>query len=98
MAETVKAIRLVGSDPIRHHYYNAMEVIMSNPIFQQMSGQMPQNNMSGLMQRFQQFRQQFQGDPRQQVQNLLNSGKVTQNDYNRAVQMAQQLQRMMGIK
>lgn len=68
---------------------------MPNPLYQQMGQQMP---MNGFMQRFQQFRQQFQGDPRQQVQQLLNSGKVTQNDYNRAVQMAQQLQRMMGIK
>lgn len=56
------------------------------------------NNMGTLFQRFQQFQQMFRGDPRQQVQNLLNSGKVTQNDYNRAVQMAQQLQKMMGGK
>lgn len=96
MAETVKAIRLVGSDPIRHHYYNAMEVIMSNPIFQQMSGQMPQNGMNGLMQRFQQFQQMFRGDARQQIQQLMNSGRVTQSQYNNAVQMAQQFQKMMG--
>ena len=68
---------------------------MSNPLFNQMQ---PQNQFTQMMQRFQQFRQQFQGDPRQQVQNLLNSGKVTQQQYNNAVQMAQQLQRMMGIK
>lgn len=68
---------------------------MSNPLFNQMQ---PQNQFTQMMQRFQQFRQQFQGDPRQQVQNLLNSGKVSQQQYNNAVQMAQQLQRMMGIK
>ena len=56
------------------------------------------NNIGNLFQRFQQFQQMFRGDPRQQVQNLLNSGKVTQNDYNRAVQMANQLQRMFGGK
>lgn len=72
--------------------------MMSNPIFQQMASQMPQNGMNGLIQRFQQFRQQFQGDPRQQVQQLLNSGKISQQQYNNAVQMAQQFQRMMGIK
>lgn len=66
---------------------------MSNPLYQQMQPQGPTNN---ILQRFQQFKQTFTGDPRQQVQNLLNSGKVTQNDYNQAVQMAQQLQRMMG--
>lgn len=51
-----------------------------------------------IMQRFQQFQQMFRGDPRQQVQQLLNSGKVNQGQYNQAVQMAQQMQRMFGIK
>ena len=68
---------------------------MSNPLFNQMQ---PQNQFTQMMQRFQQFRQAFQGDPRQQVQNLLNSGKVTQQQYKQAVQMAQQLQRMMTGK
>lgn len=62
-----------------------------NPLYQQM-GQQPTNN---IIQRFQQFQQMFRGDPRQQVQNLLNSGKVSQQQYNQAVQMANQLQRMM---
>ena len=67
---------------------------MSNPLYQQMNG-MQTGNIPSLMQRFQQFQQMFKGDPRQQVQQLLNSGKVSQSDYNRAVQMAQQLQRMI---
>lgn len=66
---------------------------MSNPLYSQMQ---PQNSMNGFMQRFQQFQQMFKGDPRQQVQNLLNSGKVSQSQYNQAVQMANQLQRLMG--
>lgn len=68
---------------------------MANPLFQMM-GQ--QNPMNGLLQRFQQFQQMFRGDPRQQVQQLLNSGRVSQSQYNNAVQMAQQLQRMIGGK
>ena len=67
---------------------------MSNPLFNMMGGGMP----NGMMQRFQQFRQMFQGDPRQQVQQLLNSGRVSQAQYNQAVQMARQLQQMMGGK
>ena len=55
---------------------------MSNPIYQQQMNQQPMNN---LIQRFQQFKQTFSGDPRQQVQNLLNSGKVSQQQYNNAV-------------
>ena len=62
---------------------------MTNPLYQQYS------SMPGFVQRFQQFRQAFSGDPRQQVQQLLNSGKVSQADYNRAVQMAQQLQGLL---
>lgn len=73
---------------------------MSNPLFSMFGGmnQMPNNNMMNLVQQFMQFKQNFNGDPKQQIQNLLNSGKVTQEQYNRAVQMAQQLQRMMGGK
>lgn len=66
---------------------------MPNPLYQMMGQQMPQN---GLLQRFQQFQQMFRGDPRQQVQQLLNSGKVSQAQYNQAVQMAQQLRGMLG--
>lgn len=55
-------------------------------------------NPGNLFQRFQQFRQTFSGDPRQKVQELLNSGRVSQDQYNQAVQMAQQVQRMMGGK
>lgn len=64
---------------------------MQSPLFNAIG---PQNN---LLQRFQQFRQQFQGDPRQQIQQMLNSGKVSQAQYNQAVQQAQQLARMLGI-
>lgn len=66
---------------------------MSNPLFQQMT-QVPAGNT--IFQRFQQFRQMFRGDPRAQVQQLLNSGRVSQAQYNQAVQIAQQMQNMMG--
>ncbi len=65
-----------------------------NPLYNDMN----QGNQNNLVQRFQQFRQNFKGDPQQQVQQLLNSGRVTQQQYNQAVQMAQQFQRMFGIK
>ena len=70
---------------------------MSNPLFG-MYGNMGNNPMTGIMQRFQQFSQMFRGDPKQQVQQMLNSGKVSQAQYNQAVQMTTQLQRMMGVK
>lgn len=64
-----------------------------NPLYNEMQNRIDGNN---IIQRFQQFRQNFKGDPQQQVQQLLNSGKVSQQQYNQAVQMAQQFQRMFG--
>lgn len=69
---------------------------MSNPLFQMMGNQ--PNGMQQMMQRFQQFQQAFRGDPRQQVQQLLNSGRVSQQQYNQAVKMAQQFQKMLNGK
>lgn len=62
-----------------------------NPLFNQM-------NQNPILQRFQQFQQMFKGNPQEQVQRLLNSGRVSQDQYNRAVQMANQLQRMISGK
>lgn len=56
---------------------------MSNPLFQQLGG----NN---LVAKFRQFKSQFQGDPQQKVQELLNSGKMTQAQFNQLAQMAEQ--------
>ena len=66
---------------------------MSNPLFE-MIGRTQQNAMPDMMQRFMQFRNQFQGDPKAQVQSLLDSGRVTQEQYNNAVQM---VNRFMGM-
>ena len=53
-------------------------------------------NMQNIFQQFQQFRNGFHGDPRQQVQQMLNTGKISQADYNRAVQMANQFSKMFN--
>ena len=53
------------------------------------------NPISNIRQQFENFRSSFTGDPRQQVQQLLNSGKVSQADYDRAVQLAKQFQQMI---
>lgn len=68
---------------------------MSNPLFGMLTGQMQMNPM---LQKFNQFRQMFKGDPQQQVQQMLNSGKISQAQYNQAVQMANQMAQMMGIR
>lgn len=71
---------------------------MNNPLMGGMPNMGGMGNMQQLMQRFQQFRQAFQGNPQQQIQQMLNSGQVSQERYNQAYQMAQQFQKMMGGK
>ena len=53
-------------------------------------------NPQNLYQQIQQLKNSFHGDPNQQIQQMLNSGKVTQQQYNDAVQKAQQIMRMLG--
>lgn len=65
---------------------------MSNPIFNAMNG----GGNDNIIQRFMQFKKTFNGDPQQQVQQLLNSGRISQAQYDNAVKMAQQLQRMIN--
>ena len=75
---------------------------MSSPLFNamgagpvmQMPGQMGQAMQ--MMQQFQQFKANFRGDPQQEVQKLLNSGRMTQQQYNQLQQMAMQMSQMMG--
>lgn len=54
--------------------------------------------MNEIIQRFMQFQKTFTGNPQQMIQQLLNSGKVTQQQYNDAVKTAQQFQKMFGLK
>lgn len=64
---------------------------MSNPIFQAMGGN--NNGPMGMMQQFQKFMEQMKGkDPRDEINKLLQSGKLNQQQLNQAQQMAQQMQ------
>lgn len=67
---------------------------MSNPLFQALGGRQQPN----MMEDFQRFVQQMQGiDPRQEINRMLQSGKISQQQLNQAQQMAQQMQGMMGM-
>lgn len=68
---------------------------MSNPLFDALGGNAVPGNMAQIINQFNQFKQTFSGDPRAQVQQLLNSGKVSQAQYDQAVKMANQLQKML---
>ena len=63
---------------------------MSSPIYGLMN---KQNN--GFLSQFQQFKSTFKGDPGQALNQLLRSGKVTQEQLNRATQIANQYKGML---
>lgn len=67
---------------------------MSNPLFNLLGG--GRNNGPGnVLQQFQQFKKQMQGvNPQEEVQKLLQSGKISQAQLDKAQQMAQQMQRL----
>ena len=61
--------------------------------------QQPMNNgFSNMLSRFQEFKRTFSGDPQQQVQQLLNSGQMSQQQFNQLSQMATQFQEMLRRK
>ena len=56
------------------------------------------NNPFAIMQQFQQFKANFQGDPKQKVQDLLNSGQMSQQQFNYLSNLAQQFQNIFNRK
>lgn len=67
---------------------------MANPLFQSLGGN--QNAANSIVQQIMGFKNQFQGDPQQKVQELLNSGKMTQEQCNSLMQQAQTILSQIG--
>lgn len=72
---------------------------MANPLFQalgggQLPGQMGQ--FQNMVQQFRQFQQTFQGDPKAEVEKLVQSGKITQQQLNQLQQAANQFRQLLG--
>lgn len=66
---------------------------MANPLFQALGGgQMPgrMGQFQNMVQQFRQFQQTFQGDPKAEVEKLVRSGKISQQ------QQLNQLQQVAG--
>lgn len=74
---------------------------MPNPLFNalgggrvpQMPGQMGQ--FQRMMQQFQQFKQNFHGDPKTEVEKMMQSGKLTQQQLNQLQAVARQFQGLL---
>lgn len=67
---------------------------MANPLYGQFGGQKANNGFSDFMNEFHRLQQTVK-NPRQEVERLLNTGAMSQQDFNRLGQMANQ---MMGRK
>lgn len=66
---------------------------MPNALFNALGG-MPTNNISNLVQQIKQFQQTFKGDPKTEVERLVRTGQMSQDDFNRYAQTANQLMQM----
>ena len=53
------------------------------------------NNMANLLSQFNQFRSTFSGNPEQQVKQLLQSGRMSQEQFNQFAQTANQLRQLL---
>lgn len=67
---------------------------MSNPLYVQFGNQQTNNSFSTFMDDFRRLQQTVK-NPRQEVERLLQSGMMSQSDFNRFGQMANQ---MLGRK
>ena len=70
---------------------------MGNPFFNQNTPMQSPNPMMNMLQQFQQFKANFRGDPRQRVQELLNSGQMSQQQFNYLSNLAQQFRNMLNM-
>ena len=66
---------------------------MTNPLYNAMK----QNNpLEQLAQQARDFRKQFSGNPREEVERLLKTGQMSQKTFNELQQIAHQVAQMMG--
>lgn len=69
---------------------------MANNLFNQFGRQ--NNPFEQLAQQARDFQKQFNGNPRQEVERLLQTGQMSQSQFNQYSQIAQQVAQFMGNK
>ena len=67
---------------------------MANRLYDQFGRQ--NNPIEQLAQQAREFQKQFKGSPRQEVERLLQTGQMSQSQFNQYSQIAQQVARFMG--
>ena len=69
---------------------------MANPLYNQYKQPINDGGLTQIMEQAKQMRRTFNGNPQQVVQNLLNSGRMSQSQFNQLSQIANQVVRAMG--
>ena len=67
---------------------------MANPLYDNFGNQ--PNPMADIIRQARDFKKQFAGNPKQEVERLLQTGRMSQQDFNRLSQIAQQVVQAMG--
>jgi hypothetical protein len=65
-----------------------------NPIYNNFGNQ--QNPFENLAKQAMEFKKQFAGNPKQEVERLLQTGQMSQQQFNQYSQIAQQVAQFMG--
>ena len=65
---------------------------MPNPLYNQLGGTNANNPM---LNRLIQFKKTFSGDPKQMVQSMLNSGRISQAQLNQYAQQANEIYKLL---
>jgi len=65
------------------------------PLYNQLNAAAQQPQLAQMLQRFNEFKNAYSGNPRQAVQALLNSGQLSQQQYNQFAATARQLQQFI---
>lgn len=71
---------------------------MTNPLYNQYKQPINDGGLSQIIEQAKQMRKTFNGNPQQVVQNLLNSGRMSQSQFNQLSQIANQVIQAMGNK
>lgn len=72
---------------------------MANPLYNALGKNTmpgPMGNFQQMVQQFNQFKNTFKGDPKQKVQELVNSGQISQTQLDQLQNAARQFMSMMG--
>lgn len=69
---------------------------MASSLFGSSKPSLPQNNLMGMLQQFNQFKQQMSGkNPQEMVQQLIQSGQMSRQQFDQLSQMANQMQQFL---